>query len=339
MADLFRRMFGDLISPTMPHPLSGGGAHLPSPGTTGDLPTPAPVSPRVLAIIHNPTIRARGGQKAQRAYHWNDPDVLARGYADDLRQATYGYANYKIVDRVEVNGFPIKKDGFRYTDESFDRAWSTTKQFHQPDAVDYLALIREFRMIERVDAGEIDEVWLLGFPYCGYYESIMAGPDAFWCNAPPLTGTEHARRRFVIMGFNYERGVGEMLEDMGHRVESIISHVFRDQKGDANLWEKFSRYDKKHPGQAECGNVHFAPNSLKDYDWGNPAPVKSRADTWYKFPDLSGDPRVMTAADWGSGDIRKHHVWWLSHLPHVEGERNGISWNWWEYVIDPNRVK
>jgi len=28
------------------------------------------------------------------------------------------------------------------------------------------------------------------------------------------------------MGFNYERGVGEMLEDLGHRAESILSHVF-----------------------------------------------------------------------------------------------------------------
>ena len=45
--------------------------------------------------------------------------------------------------------------------------------------------------------------------YGGYYESIMCGPNAFWCNAPPLKGTEHANRRFVIMGFNFERGVGE----------------------------------------------------------------------------------------------------------------------------------
>ena len=198
--------------------------------------------------------------------------------------------------------------------------------------------MRQFKLIERVNAGEIDEVWLLGFPYCGYYESIMAGPGAFWCNAPPLEGTQAAKRRFVIMGFNYERGVGEMLEDMGHRAESMLSKVFERTRGDANLWEKFCRYDKKYPGQAECGNVHFAPNSVRDYDWGSRTPVPSRADTWYKFPDLSGDPRVMTCAEWGDGDIRKHHVWWLRHFPHVVGETNGISWNWWEYVVDPNTI-
>ncbi len=46
----------------------------------------------------------------------------------------------------------------------------------------------------------------------------------------------------------------------------------------------------------------------------------------------------MTCSEWGDGDIRKHHVWWMRHFPHFVGETSGISWNWWEYVVDPNRV-
>ena len=224
MDDFLRRLFGGTSG--NPHPLEDDSPGLPDTSEVGDLALPPPVRPRVLAIIHNPTIQPKGGRKAQVAYCWNDPDKLAQGYIDDLRDASYGYLDYEIVERIEVDAFPRKQDGFRYTDESFARAWNA-RQFHQPDAVDYLALVREFRMIERVDAGEIDGVWLLGLPYCGYYESIMAGPGAFWCNAPPLGGTQHARRRFVIMGFNYERGVGEMLEDMGHRVESIMTRLPR----------------------------------------------------------------------------------------------------------------
>ena len=64
-------------------------------------------------------------------------------------------------------------------------------------------------------------MWLWGFPYAGYYESIMAGPGAFWCNAPALKETGQAQRRFIIMGYNYQRGVGEMLENLGHRAESL----------------------------------------------------------------------------------------------------------------------
>ena len=140
------------------------------------------------------------------------------------------------------------------------------------------------------------------------------------------------------MGFNYERGVGEMLEDLGHRAESILSHVFRHTRGDANLWERFTRYDKTHPGRAECGNVHFAPNSVRDYDWGNRRPVSSRCDTWLNFPDLNGPARTVDCRDWGNGDIRRHHHWWFQRFPHVAGAANGLSHNWWEYVIDPNRV-
>jgi hypothetical protein len=168
----------------------------------------------------------------------------------------------------------------------------------------------------------------------------MGGPGAFWCNAPPLAaGAEHAARRFVIMGYNYERGVGEMLENLGHRAESILSHAFRFTRGEANLWERFTRYDKTHPGQAEVGNVHFAPNSRRDYDWGNTTRVLSRCHTWLNFPDLQGEPRLVDCREWGHGDTRAHHLWWFRHFPHVAGETGGLLHNWWQYCLDPNTAR
>jgi hypothetical protein len=127
-----------------------------------------------------------------------------------------------------------------------------------------------------------------------------------------------------------------MLENFGHRVESIMEHVYRGRHGEANLWERFTRYDKRNPGRAECGNVHFAPSSQADYDWGNPRPVLSRADAWYSFPDLSRPPREMRAVEWGGGDMRGHHLWWLDHLPRIEGETDGVRNNWWAYVLRPD---
>ncbi len=166
----------------------------------------------------------------------------------------------------------------------------------------------------------------------------MAGPGAFWCNSPPLDSFGHMSRKFVIMGFNYERGLGEMLESYGHRAESIMAQVYRGKRGEANLWQRFIRYDMNRPGQAEVGNVHFAPNSRQDYDWGNRAKVLSRCDTWLNFPDLSGRTRQVNCAEWGNGDTRQHHLWWFRHFPHVAGQTAGISNNWWQYVLDPNRV-
>ncbi len=329
-----------LLGVDQPHPLSrsvSGGS--PNFGLETD-PTllPPPVKRKVLMITHNPILRSQGGKTIKDYFGWNEPDVLAQGYIDDVRWCSYGYANYEIVERIVVDGYPLKRDGFRYTEQGYLDAWRTRK-FHDPDGVDYLELVREFQMIEKVNSGAIDEVWLFGHPYGGYWESIMCGPGAFWCNAPALAGTEHAARRFVIMGFNFERGVGEMLEDLGHRAESILFKVFEQTQGDANLFERFLRYDQKYPGKAEVGNVHFAPNSQRDYDWGNPRPVPSRCDTWYNFPNLSGDSRIVNCSEWGNGDIREHHRWWFRHFPHIVRQSNGIGWNWWEYVIDPNRVR
>jgi hypothetical protein len=307
-----------------------------------------PLRSRVLLVIHNPNISFEGGRKLHQVLRWNDPDDLARRYIADVRECSHGLVQYELAERAEVDGFPVKQDGFAYTPESYLRCWRARAGFHQPDQVDYHRLLSEFDVIPKISAGTIDEVWLFGFPYAGYYESIMAGPGAFWCNAPPLgtggsppqgdLGRTAPTRRFVIMGFNYERGVGEMLEDLGHRAESILTKVFAGTRGEANLWERFTRYDQTHPGRAECGNVHFAPNSERDYDWGNRRTVTSGCDDWDNFPHLTGVTRRVNCNVWGDGDIRLHHLWWFRHFPHAAGETNGRLNNWWTYVIDPNQV-
>ena len=166
----------------------------------------------------------------------------------------------------------------------------------------------------------------------------MAGPRAFYINGGPLPEVR-SKRPFVIMGFNYERGVGEMLENLGHRAESIMTEVYRHARGEANLWSRFTRYDKVAPGAAEMGNVHFAPNSERDYDWGNRRYVLSRCDDWLNFPHLTGKARSVNCAEWGNGDIRGHHTWWFSHMPRMAGQTSGVLNNWWRYIIDPNMVQ
>lgn len=297
-----------------------------------------PVVKRVSLIIHNPTIPSAGGQKLSQVLGWNNPDQLCEAFIDDLREISYGYANYEIVERIEVDKFPLKADGFVYQADSFVQLWRKRGLFHRPDGVNYHALLAEFDMVAKVDRSDIDEFWLFAFPYAGYYESIMAGPGAFWCNAPPLAQTASASRRFVIMGFNYERGVGEMLESYGHRAESIMEQVFRHKHGRDNLWKRFIRHDHSHPGRAEVGNMHYAPNSQRDYDWGNRRRVPTRCSTWHNFPDLAGDTQEVDCRAWGHGDSREHHKWWFRHLPHVGGSSAGIAHNWWQYILDPNLV-
>jgi hypothetical protein len=299
---------------------------------------PASLHPRVLLITYDPTIESEGGRRLSEVLGWNDVDWLCREYIADLKECSGGFVNYDIVQRMVVDKWPVKEDGFCYDDTSFLRNWRQRSGWHKPDWADYEAILADFDLPARVESDQIDEVWLFGFPYAGFYESRMVGPGAFWCNAPELPN-EDVSRLFVIMGFNYERKVGPMLESFGHRVESILKHTWRHQRGDDNLYERFILYDKKAPGKANCGWMHYAPNSLKDYDWGNKTYVPSNCDDWLNFPNFRGTVRQVNCSDWGDGDMRAHHKWWFDRLPKVSGHTHGISNNWWWYAIDPNAVK
>ena len=308
----------------------------PDPGTEA----PQPIIVRTLVIVYEPTMDLTTGVKLSQYMHWNNVEDLAKGYMSDVLEVSGGLVRHQIIQRIDVDEFPAKLDGFHYDPIRYYNTARGTMRPYMPQEANYHEIIERFNLLQRVANDEIDEVWIFNFPHAGFYESIMAGPGAFWCNAPPLRNTKASRRRFVIMGFSYERGVGEMLENLGHRVESIMQKTFERMKGADNLWERFCRYDKVSPSNAALGNVHFAPNSVRDYDWGNHTRVTSECDDWlYNFPNFKGVKRTVTAKDWGNGDIRAHHKWWLNHLPKTTGQINGISNNWWRYIMDPNNVE
>jgi hypothetical protein len=294
---------------------------------------------KVLVIVYDPLMDAVTGKRLSEQLGWKRTEDLATGFMADILQHSHGMARYQVVERLDVDEFPAKVDGFRYTPQTYMDVLRNVSSHHMPQEVDYYVIIRQFDILSRVAKNEIDEVWIFGFPHAGFYESTMGGPNAFFCNAPVLKNTEASGRRFVIMGFSYERGVGEMLESFGHRAESIMAKTFERLTGEANLWQRYTRYEKIAPGKAAIGSIHFAPNSERDYDWNNPSTVKSECYDWLlNFPDFKGDIRYVTASEWGSGDIRLHHQWWLKHLPHVAGRKNGIHNNWWQYIIDPQNV-
>lgn len=302
--------------------------------------TPQVTVLKTLVIVYDPVVDSRTGAKLSEFMHWNRVEDLAKGFMTDILQTSGGLARYQIIQRIDVDGFPAKVDGYVYNAETYLNVVRGVNQPYMPQEANYHAIIDRFNILPLIAKKEIDEVWIFNFPHAGFYESIMGGPAAFWCNAPPLQNTEAARRRFVIMGFSYERGVGEMLENMGHRAESIMEKTFEGLPAIQNLWRRFIRYEKTAPGKAAVGNIHFAPNSHRDYDWNNPSSVYSECDDWLNnFPNFKGDVRKVTAHDWGNGDIRKHHVWWFRHLPKTTGRKNGILNNWWHYVMDPNNVK
>lgn len=294
---------------------------------------------KVLVIVYDPVMDQTTGTTLSQQQSWYRTSDLITSFMLDMIQISGGMARYQIVQRVDLDEFPAKTDGFRYTPQEYMNVLRGAVPPHMPQEVNYNAIINQFNILQRVARNEIDEVWTFGFPHAGFYESTMGGPGAFWCNAPPLKNTEASKRRFVIMGFSFERYVGEMLEAYGHRAESIMEKTFSKLSGEANLWKRFMQYEKIAPGKAACGNIHFAPNSQQDYEWNNLTPVKSECYDWQlNFPNFKGDVRMVGASEWGSGEIRAHHKWWFNHFPRVAGRKNGIHHNWWQYVAAPQNV-
>ncbi len=296
------------------------------------------VSPRVLVIIYDPIVDPTTGKKLTQQMNWQRPEDLITGFITDILETSGGLARYQIVKRVEINEFPVKADGFRYTPQAYLSVLAGNAQGHKPDTVNYQDLLIHNNILPLISANQIDEVWAFGFPYAGFYESTMGGFGAFFCNSQPLPNTAGCPRRFVIMGFSNERGVGEMLHSFGHRAESIMRQVYTRAPVDANLWEHFVRYDKVSPGKAEVGTIHFPPNGERDYDYSNTRMVPSRCDDWYNFPNFKGTVKQVNNTEWGGGELRAFTKWWLKHLPKVSGRTNGIANNWWQYIMDPNRV-
>src|SRR6185503_19775357 len=73
---------------------------------------PAPVTRKVLAVIYAPHVKAEQGRKLWEVMGWNNPDQLLTGHIADLKQTSRGYANYEVVERVELDKVPVKADGF-----------------------------------------------------------------------------------------------------------------------------------------------------------------------------------------------------------------------------------
>ena len=317
-------------------------APLPKPGLTGfDPHEPAQVTQsKVLVIVYDPIVDQGNARTLSEYLGWHKTEELASDFINDISQCSHEMARYQVVERINVDEFPAKVDGYRYSPEQYLDVLRGSLPPHQPQEVDYYAILAEFDLLRRTAKEEIDEVWIFAFPHAGFFESIMAGPGAFWCNAPALKHTDASKRRFLLMGFSFERGIGEMLESFGHRVESIMEKTYEPVSGEANLWKRFTRYEKIAPGQSALGTIHFAPNSERDYDWNNPALVKSECFDWLlNFPNFKGDVREVSARDWGNGDMRLHHRWWLQHIPHVDGRQHGLRNNWWPHILHPHEVE
>ncbi len=295
---------------------------------------PKPIVVRVLVLNYDPVIEAEGGKRLHEVAGWNDPRKLTQGYVDDLREVSHGRVQIRIDEWRDLDEWPKKTDGFRYTDEGFLDVIRKKTKMHEPDGADYAWTVRSTGADRLMDAGKFDELWVFGAPFMGYWESAMAGPGAFFINGGEYP--DIAKKRWAIMGFSYERGVAEMIHNLCHRAENHLKRVYGswNEGKPLHAWDAFSARFGKSPVPG-VGNCHFPPNGEKDYDYANPRLVPSNADDWLNDPRLTGKTTMVNCETWGGPDYQRNYLkWWYKRLPHAEGKDDtGRPNDWWQLIF------
>lgn len=305
----------------------------------------------VIVIDYDPVLKTRANKKMTEYMKWSDPRKLTQSMIDDAKQASGGYVNYKVVEFIEYNGFPTKKNGFTYDEETFLNVWEKDRSKHVSGTTGFARMFKQFDLPAKIRKNNVSEIWLWGAPYFDWDElhwkipgdKIPYQTDNPWFYRPydiPDIG-----KTIWIMGWNYERGEGEMLESYCHRIESVLSltvgkGIWDHKRNGDNVWNRFTRVDKDFPGKSEVGSVHAAPNSADGYDWDNTKEVWTYADDWLTYPKLPRKKKLLNAQSggWGSTpgkpSIVNHHIWWMSRLGKAPGVTDGFYNNWWQYIVN-----
>lgn len=285
-------------------------------------PTPTPrvindtnVNKSVLLLVFDPILETYGNKKVSQYFGWNDPNVLTNGILAALPAVSNKYVSYTIRERIDIDGIFHKSDGYQYTDESYVACIRGTGPCHSPDIINYQQLFNEYNICSK----NVDEVWMWGGPYFGYWEFALAP----YCGKTTFT-----------MGFSYERQLAEALHDFGHRMEHVgIYRVGNGtwQQNEATEWNRYSMI------AGHCGNIHYPPGTIvgsEEDKYDKTTPVTTDCDGYRTYPNGPFTPTSITCTAW-SCTPEGYMRWWLSHIPNATGvsfkDNKFIYNNWWKY--------
>lgn len=298
----------------------------------------------LLVVVFEPR-NPSNGKLLWEDYAYNDPASLTQQALAWWDRVSAGKLHYEVVETQHLEEIPVKSDGFTYDYSSWSAVIQDPTTSHQPDISDYEAIIAETDLCTKVNAGLVDELWMFGAPYFGFAESALAGPGTFGYNGPGFS--QNACAKLVpIMGFNYERGLPELLHDFGHRAEATMAQVFRSWQENqmSHDWDRFALVAAQSPsfGVSGCGSIHYPPNAAADYEYSSTTPALSYCDAFLTYPnlpsDLVGAAVPIECSAWGCTQ-EGYLEWWFTHFPSAAGSKDGIGNDWWRYFIDPNLAR
>jgi len=204
-----------------------------------------------------------------------------------------------------------------------------------------------------VEQKGVKEVWVFGYhgDVVGLWESNMSSPFGDVSNSDrdpndlPVLG-----RTYTVYHYNYQRDVGEAVENHAHQIEHLLNYVDGRDTMPAEkwpellFWGKFVGSDVSHklvpvrtPDGRQvyrCGWTHYAPNSERDYDWTNQRVVETDIEDWQ--PDGIGKTQKINCDRWQANDL-KWKIYWMQSIPGAANRltsRGKRLTNWWLFTGD-----
>lgn len=338
-----------------------------------------PINKKVYVIVFDPVLAS--GERLSSYAKWRPYMDMVNESIDFFKKATRGRVNYTVAEVKQINDKEEKDTNGNVTNNIWKKwlkknnasnDWYTEKQYLDlvnkrgiplsPDIINYYQLLgtadnnpkyaaaKELDICGKLNRGEIDEVWLFGGPWFGFYESAMAtssnGPVGFWVNGPTFNQTSCQK----LLPIGLPGG-----HTFGHRIESTLSHVYSSIEGwtgdTKTPFNRFSLNRGQHSryNPTGCGNIHFPPNALgpdpvHEYIYWEKESVSTACDDFYNYPNLA-DPqnlasvaKTVSCTEWGCNEYG-YDLWWYQHLPHYKGlDQFGKLNDWLLYAFDPNKA-
>ncbi|MDQ3009631.1 MAG: putative Ig domain-containing protein [Acidobacteriota bacterium] len=254
-----------------------------------------------------------------------------RGYSNAAAQPALGYQIIKIITVYEEIPPGVDAGGGAYIP-------------------DYHQILARFGGENFVNNLGVKEFWLVQYHNGRIVpvESNMSSPTTGDISNSYRINSDQPiyNKTYVTYGINFTRSHAEATHNHGHQLESILSYVNQLRDGNTDLWwGKFARAANNPP--ARCGNTHFPPNALTDYDYTNLNPVASDIIDWQPL----GGPTTMVNADtwgnvpyaWPGGTAPPQEVeskWYIFWFQSMAGRGNTIPFNsnrltnWWQFTAD-----
>lgn len=202
-----------------------------------------------------------------------------------------------------------------------------------------------------VDDGGVSQVWIYGYHY-GLVEpaegnmSMGRNSSAFWnhgtfgdvSNSEQIDDMPLCNKTYILLNYNYSRGLGELIEDHTHHIERIMGFA------DTSLWDSFVNPHGQGGGVTNhCGWTHSPPNvtDALQYHWREETVVKSDCQDWR--PGGGGVIRDTSCHTWyGAGACLDDmgvlfKVWWMQSIPGLGNtltSGGAALRNWWDFYVD-----